>query len=412
MPFVASFIPANTPAALERFLLRAALSGLTIVALLGVLMRAVPLMESFPLLFKNVLHAHSHFAFGGWVTPILLWMLLRHFPQLYLVAFVHWKRVAWITVIAAYGMLFSFPFGGYGPASIFFSTLSLAGSFYSAFLCWKATGGSRLSTSALLLRAGVVFLLLSSIGPLATGPLIATGQQGTPLYFNAIYWYLHFQFNGWFTMVVLAIVYKRLESRGIPHHGSTVARMMIIACLPAFALSLLWMAPPAFVYIIGGGAALLQLAAIPFLIKDMNWRRSGFILRFSIAALVLKLMVQAPSALPFIAAAGYAYRNFFIAYLHLVLVGFVSLYALHHVMQRAKGVKGLPYAAAAFVAFFILTELLLVVDAAAAWKGINIAWMEWALFLCSIPLPLCAGLVWKYSDHKTASGVVSLGAAA
>jgi len=402
----------DTPAALERLLLRTALAGLPGVALLGVLMRFIPLVDGFPLQLKHVMHAHSHFAFGGWVAPILLWMLLRAFPVLYGSYFRHWRAAAWITMISACGMLLSFPFGGYGLISIFFSTLSMVAGFYTAWLCWKGTA-ARLETAwGKFLRAGVLFLLLSSLGPLATGPLMAAGMSGTPLYFNAIYGYLHFQYNGWFTMVIFAVIYGEIEQQGHPHHGRAVLLLVAGSCLPAYALSLLWMGPPAFVYVIGGIAAALHLAGLFFLLQDVRHLHRSFILRCSLLGLAAKGLVQLASALPPVAAAGYMYRNFFIAYLHLVLVGFVTLFALHKVLLSAERMYWPLRLLKTFIVFFVLTELLLVLDAALAWSGIHFPHTAKLLFWCSLPLPLCAGILWWKMAYRTPPGCTALAAAA
>ncbi|HEY5405468.1 MAG TPA: hypothetical protein VIJ92_00210, partial [Ginsengibacter sp.] len=79
--------------------------NLLIVSLLGVIMRYkiafyLPFIEQ-----KNFLHAHSHFAFTGWVTQILM-ILLWAFLYKYLPA-ASLKKYKWLVIInlvAAYGM--------------------------------------------------------------------------------------------------------------------------------------------------------------------------------------------------------------------------------------------------------------------------------------------------------------------
>src|SRR4051812_13330453 len=63
-------------------IIRLSFFNLLVVSGLGVLLRAVPFLGSFPLDYKNVLHGHSHFAFGGWVMPMLVALLLKTFPDL------------------------------------------------------------------------------------------------------------------------------------------------------------------------------------------------------------------------------------------------------------------------------------------------------------------------------------------
>ena len=124
---------------LRRYLICASFINLLIVALMGVLLRSFPFLSSFPSTYKNILHGHSHFAFGGWLMPVILGLLLKNFSQLHQkVAYHHWRNISIILLASAYGMLLSFPVQGYKAVSIFFSTLSLLGSFYMAVVIWKA----------------------------------------------------------------------------------------------------------------------------------------------------------------------------------------------------------------------------------------------------------------------------------
>lgn len=125
---------------LQHWLLMFSFANLFITACLGVLLRAFPFLSSFPLDYKNVLHGHSHFAFGGWVMPVLLALVLKSFPELRnAVAYRHWRNIAMLMLVSAYGMLVSFPFQGYKAISISFSTLSLIAGFYMAIMSWKGS---------------------------------------------------------------------------------------------------------------------------------------------------------------------------------------------------------------------------------------------------------------------------------
>ena len=108
-----------------------ALFNFFIVSLIGVLLRAYPLYTiPFPS-FKNLLHAHSHFAFGGWVMPALLAMILKYFPEIaQRLPMKHLRNICLLMFISSYGMLLSFPFQGYALVSIIFSSLSIISGFY------------------------------------------------------------------------------------------------------------------------------------------------------------------------------------------------------------------------------------------------------------------------------------------
>jgi hypothetical protein len=78
---------------LKKTTTRLAFFNLFVVAVIGVALRSYPLFPiSFPS-YKNLLHAHSHFAFGGWIMPVLLVLILKYFPELTnRIAFRHLKH--------------------------------------------------------------------------------------------------------------------------------------------------------------------------------------------------------------------------------------------------------------------------------------------------------------------------------
>src|SRR5690606_9051422 len=94
---------------------------------LGVLMR-YKIAYSLPFVNqKNVQHAHSHFAFAGWISQTLMVLMVSWLGGIYGPG-VMMRRYRWyllFNLLVAYGMLLSFPFQGYGPVAIAFSTLSI-----------------------------------------------------------------------------------------------------------------------------------------------------------------------------------------------------------------------------------------------------------------------------------------------
>lgn len=379
-------------------LVRWSLFNLILVALLGLLLRTVPLHDHFPLQYKNVLHGHSHVAFGGWIMPLLVALLLQTFPDLaQAVAYRHWRNIAALLLLSAYGMLLSFPVQGYAAVSIVFSTLSLGASCCLAMVVWRALPHLPYNRAYPFLKWGLFYAVLSALGPLATGPIIATGHQGTPLYSNAIYFYLHFTYNGLFVFAVLALWYGRLPDRQ-KTSADKVLFFLNAACIPAYALSLLWNKPPLLFYGIGGAAGLLQLVAVYYLLRDANlllqargWVR--VLLALALASFVFKNLLQALSALPPAAAHAALHRNLVIAYLHLVLVGFVSLGMLAQAMQlfHIKMNRMLSVGLWLFIVSFTATELLL---AANGW-GSTVPYQQHWLALLVLGMLLGAIIFWQ-----------------
>ncbi|MEI6946770.1 hypothetical protein V9K67_06165 [Paraflavisolibacter sp. H34] len=400
----AAGLPGQAPLGrLQQRLLRLSLFNFFLLAGAGLLLRLLPFLSHFPLEYRHLLHGHSHFAFGGWVLPVLVLLLLRYFPLLrQQVAFRHWRIIAFLAFVSAYGMLVSFSFQGYKAASIFFSTLSLSAGIYLAVVVGRALRGRALPPSLRLVRAGLFYYCLSALGPLATGPLAAAGKAGTPLYRDVIYFYLHCQYNGWFVLTLLAVLYRVLEKKGIARYGQTVYRLFAFSCLPAYCLSVLWHGPALAFYGVGGLAAAAQVAGLYFLVKDVRgfrWAQngSGLLFRLAAAAFVLKNGLQLVSAGPAAAALASLYHNVVIAYLHLVLLGFVSLgclAALFHAgtlsfSPRARVGLGL------FLFSFVATECLLVGQAAGAYLGVTVPYVPLQLLLFSLFFPIGIFLLFR-----------------
>ena len=128
--------PPGNNIAIQKWI-RIAFINLLIVAALGVIMRYkiayyLPFIEQ-----KNFLHAHSHFAFSGWVTQVLMvlmWAFLYHYLSVGSLKKYKWLLIA--NLVSAYGMVFTFPWEGYGVFSIIFSTLSILVSYSFAIIFW------------------------------------------------------------------------------------------------------------------------------------------------------------------------------------------------------------------------------------------------------------------------------------
>jgi hypothetical protein len=366
-----------------------------IVTFTGVLLRTVPVFGPVYFSYKNILHGHSHFAFGGWVSPLLIWMILLNFPELKRsISFVHWRNVTVTLLVSAYGMLLTFPLYGYSPVSILFSTLSMSGTFYFSYILWKALRYQK-NTSSLLLKGAAFFLVLSAIGPLATIPIVSSGNGGSPLYYNAIYTYLHFQYNGWFMFAIMATLYKRVENEKLNRYGNVVFIALLISCLLTLPLSFLWSKPTMIYNFVGAAGALLQAFSVILFLKDqVRLKESDLFTRkmhavvFSV--LVIKCVLQLVSAVPYVAALVNTNRALIIAYLHMVLLGVVSLSGLINIYRSHCCSKRLTVPLYGFLVAFITTEIVQIVIASSAFTGFYLPRANGMLLALSILFPLCA----------------------
>jgi hypothetical protein len=185
---------------------------------------------------------------------------------------------------------------------------------------------------------------------------------------------------------VLALLYQSFEMKGEARHGRKAFTCFHLACIPAFFLSTLWTQPPVVFNWLGGSAAMLQVCGVFFLLKDFkaNQSKANSLILMILAAFVVKNLLQFASAFPVVAEMAYQYKNFVIAYLHLVLLGFVSLYIFTMVRQTALVILGIRL----FLVSFVLTEILLVFFAFFSYYSIPVPYYNESLFIASLLFPV------------------------
>ncbi|WP_290791307.1 hypothetical protein [Flavihumibacter sp. UBA7668] len=319
--------------------IRLALFNLLLVALAGLILR---LKILFPLPWihhKNLLHAHSHFAFAGWISLFLMsalvGLLSDEKAQKY-------NRILGLYSISAYGMLLSFPFQGYGAVSIFFSTASVLVGWWFVVLLWKEKGLEKSGGLIVqLCRWSLAFLVLSSFGTFYLAWLMANHINKAELYFGAVYFYLHFQYNGWFLFAVLALLFSRVPV-SVQDQLKKPVQLLVWVSIPAFFLSALWMRLPFWMIAVAGFAALIQPVLVVWLVRivypaikaSIGSRGLQQIWLLSLLAFCIKILLQSLSVIPGLSSYAFAYRPVVIGYLHLVLLGFVSLFLLGWMIEK------------------------------------------------------------------------------
>lgn len=322
--------------------LRISIVSFLVVAILGVLMRyKIPF--SLPALNqKHLLHAHSHFAFTGWITQTL-YVLMLYFLQTQMNGFINkkYKIILWGNLIVCYGMLFSFSAQGYGMISITFATLSI---FINYIFCWWYYNDLKRAPahpSKNWLKASMLFSVLSSFGTFYLAYMMFSKSVDQNQYLGSLYFFLHFQYNGWFTFAAMGLTIAWLQKL-LPHLKikSSVFQFLFWACIPAYFLSTLWANLPAWLYVLTVLAAAIQLIGwIVFLGQLHSNRRQlnpkvkrvgGFILVLVALAFSIKLVLQMGSTIPEVSKLAFGFRPIVIAYLHLILLAVFSLFLLSY----------------------------------------------------------------------------------
>lgn len=355
------------------------LFSLICVALLGSLMR-YKIAFDFPFFVqKNILHAHSHVAFTGWVSHILyIGILTIILPYLNTNRQRIYRIVIDLNFLCAMGMLVSFFTQGYSALSITFSTISIFTAL--AFTILFIIDSKKLAQINHPSRPWAIVALLmnviSAAGPFTLAYMMMNKNIHHNLNLASVYYYLHFQYNGWFFFGVTALginVYKN-ELPSLKKYFYVFA----LAVIPTFVLSVLWTKPPMWLYIITVILAIAQLIAwvlmlfklYPLLKKTISQYPKWVDLFFvaSTFALTIKFILQAISVIPSLSQLVFGFRPIIIGYLHLVLLGVYSLFIIgfSFVMNYFKINKLAKYAALSFFVGVVLNESFLAVQGFAA----------------------------------------------
>jgi len=253
----------------SKFWLKFSLINLLIVALIGLLMRYKIGFE-FPFLDqKHLQHSHSHFAFAGWISHTQMVLMISYLEKKLkntvpkIINFNRYNKIILANLICAYGMLVFFIIEGYGPFSIFFSTSSIIVSCFFGYYYFKDL--KQFDTDCLAanwFKAAIFFNILSSLGTFALAFMMVTKNIHQEEYLASIYYYLHFQYNGWFFFACMGLLvsFFNLKDSDNPFF-STLFKLFFLSCIPAYFLSTLWWDLPLWLYILTVIAAFVQVYA-------------------------------------------------------------------------------------------------------------------------------------------------------
>lgn len=384
--------------------IRICLFNLLIVACLGVILRYKIL---YPLPFvdqKHLLHGHSHFAFAGWISQAIMVLLVTYLARQG--GEIMYKKYRWLlyaNLLTAYAMLIAFPIEGYGLYSIIFSTASIFVSYVFAVYVWRDLNRLNKKTPThLWIKAAIFFNAFSSIGAYALALMMVNKVAFQNAYLASEYFYLHFQYNGWFFFGCMGLLTEVLTK--IEVSTKTLTRifwLFTFAAVPGYFLSALWMDLPLWVYILVVMASVSQMVGwIKLLVELKNkWAVlkttlpliAKWIMCFSGIALTAKLLLQLGSTVPSLSDLAFGFRPIVIGYLHLVLLGVISLFILGYFFagNYIQVSKKTSLAVFIFSGGVILNEIVLMTQGVSAITYTNVPFINELLFATA--LILCSG---------------------
>ncbi|MGG9971110.1 hypothetical protein ACQ33O_04875 [Ferruginibacter sp. SUN002] len=380
---------------LQRWI-KISLINLLIVATLGVILRykiafSLPFIDQ-----KHLLHGHSHFAFAGWISQAIMTLLVAYLSKQNPTA--RLRKYQWLlygNLFTAYAMLIAFPVEGYGLFSIIFSTCSIFVSYIFMVIYWKDLNKLKENNPAhSWFKTAILLNSFSSLGAFALAIMMAAKIVHQNWYLAAEYFYLHFQYNGWFFFACMGLIVSKLSVIVSPEKLKRIFLLFAGAIAPAYFLSTLWMHIPVWVYILIVVAAFAQVFGwmyTIYLIKSNTTKLaftpiSKWLFIFSGIALSIKLLLQLGSTIPSLSTLAFGFRPIVIGYLHLVLLGVTTIFLLGYmfVINTFTISKTTAISAGIFIAGIIINEIFLMTQGVSALTYITIPFINEALLLAAL----------------------------
>ncbi len=386
-----------------------ALAYFLIAAILGVALRSFTLIE-IQADYKFIVHTHSHIALLGWVYLALTSLLY----QLYLGDSgldKKYRNLFWFTQLTLMGMLVTFPFQGYALFSIIFSTLFLFASYWFAWFFLKNIPITFKKTNSYkCMRAALWYLVVSSLGPWFLGVIMNTLGAESVWYRLAIYFYLHFQYNGWMLLVLVGSFFYVMELERVTVSDKLFKRFfwsLNLGIVLSFFLSTLFAQPSLFLNVLGGVGALSQILAFGILIKAVTdiWGKldslvpsfpRGLLITATIL-LVVKMILQLLTAIPYFADLAATILDFTIGYLHWTFLGVITI-GLFFFLDYSKLLRITRRAYLLYFVGFLAMEALIFYKGIVAWQGFELFphYFE-VLAMVSLSIPL--SLIWIFGGY-------------
>lgn len=387
-----------------------------LTALSGTWMRFYFLSPNDAFNYDNVLHAHSHLALLGWIFigafSLFLstyWNKLQSKKQVYAILF---------SLFASSLLMFiAFIYQGYGVFSIVLSTLHIFIEYWAVIYIVKQINHLDLTkVTRRFIGGALVALVISSIGPYILAATSMMGIKDHPIYEMAIYFYLHFQYNGWLSLFLIGMLTIYLFKSNITFNNRLLQAgfwLYFIALFPSYLLSVLWADlgnVTELLATIGSITQWISVLLILIALKDtiiplkkrlakLTW----IMLLVSLGLFLIKSTMELGLIHPTLADMVNTTRSVIIGYLHLTLLGFISIFILTQYQMLGITTTS-KYATISFTVFFIgflYNEALLFFQALSEWTGLyQVPFYTESLFFAATILSTGVVLMWFTISKK------------
>lgn len=383
-----------------------------VTALSGVWMRLFMLSDrTHAIPYPHLLHGHSHMAILGWTFLAVFvlylkmnWEQIRNQKQAIAICY----AILFVTSI----MFLAFLYQGYALYSIILSTVHIAVEYWVIIFVFHSLKHITAipKESRIFIKGALLTLFISTLGPFALGAIASQGLRDSALFDMAIYFYLHFQYNGWLYLFLMGLFLFLLHKKGIKVNKKLVQISFwtyITALFPGYLLSVLWFDFGTFGVIAAIFGATGQLIGVLIMCVAIFQTRqackqtfsSHLLLSFIFVFILLvskSIMELGLLYVPF-AELIYETRAVVIGYLHLTLLGFISMFILTlfqgiGILTESNTVKN---GIAVFLAGFLINETVLFISGLFTWLQIKpIPYANETLLAASIIISLGVGIIW------------------
>jgi len=189
--------------------------------------------------------------------------------------------------------------------------------------------------------------------------------------------------------------------------------LFALSCIPAYGLSVLWLALPFWLYLVIVVSALLQLIGfVQFCFVVLNKQIIAiiklnqtvfYLFIISLGALFVKIILQSGSTIPFISKLAFGFRPIVIAYLHLVLLAFTVLFLIGfiHLNNFFVSTHHFSIAAKIFAIFVVINELVLGIQGIASLSYTVIPFVNEILLLVALGLFISSLFMVPFKSSKS-----------
>jgi len=393
----------------RQFWLKLCIFNFFIVSVIGVMMRYNMAFSLPGFDHKYMQESHSHFAFYGWVAACIYFFVTDYLDKSPTkINLSKYQFLMFTNQIGSYGMLISFLFGGYFWLSIVFSAISLLTGFAFFIFLWFDTKTIQ-ETEIIWLRAGAFFATLSSVGIFGLAYFSSKKEVFEVLFRASTYFYLHYQYNGFFLFSCVGLFLISLKNRGIiiPEKlNRSIFYLLLIGCFFGYGLSILWIDMPGVFNAFFAITSLIQLFGA-FQLGIFVWQNRNKLSKYFLIqkilltivgfAFLLKFILQATSAIPFLGAYAFNSITIVIAYLHLILLMGVSLFIIWKMLDLEYFKMNRLLIISVFVLVFgvVLNEIILILAAISSFFLIPFLNSVYWLLFASVSIMVSIGLFFK-----------------